>query len=86
MSARDADPSRINRLAKELGPRGLAGARRLASMASALGLPLALKPHRTKEQPTLQLDPRGPEIAWVDNFYGVAWDRPVDELRAVIEN
>jgi predicted transcriptional regulator of viral defense system len=64
MGARDADPARINRLAKQLGP----------------------KPYRTKEQPTLQLDPRDPEIAWVDNFYGVAWDMSVDELRAVIEN
>jgi len=81
-----ADPQRISRLAKELGHRGLAGERRLASLAQALELPLHLNPDVGPRQPVIYLDPRDEHNAWSDNVSRVKWNVSIDELRSVIDN
>ena len=86
MGARDADPKRINRLAKKFGPRGLTAERRLVSLASVLSLPLTLHPLVSKKQSIIRLDPRTSRAEWVDRTFGVAWTISPDELRAVVEN
>jgi predicted transcriptional regulator of viral defense system len=84
--AMEAKPTCVKRLSKAFGARGLAAERRLASLAGALDLPLALAPKVGKRQPIIRLDPRDDEVAWTDARYRVAWNRSVDELRASIEN
>ena len=84
--APEANPGRIKRLSKAFGARGLAAERRLASLATSLDLPLALNPQVHKRQPVVRLDPRDADIVWTDERYRVAWDRDVDELRAIVDN
>lgn len=84
--ASQAKPTHIKRLSKAFGARGLAAERRLASLAGALDLPLALAPKVGKRQPIIRLEPRDDQVAWTDARYRVAWNRSVDELRAIIEN
>jgi predicted transcriptional regulator of viral defense system len=84
--AREAKPTCVKRLSKAFGARGLAAERRLASLAGALDLPLALAPKVGKRQPIIRLEPRDDQVAWTDARYRVAWNRSVDELRAIIEN
>ena len=85
-AAREADANRIVTLAKGFGGRGSAAERRLASLAHALDLPLALNPEVGKSHPVIRLDPRDPREVWIDSTFKVAWSIPVDELRAVIGN
>jgi predicted transcriptional regulator of viral defense system len=82
----DADPARIERLANAFGTRGRAAERRLASMATALHLPLPLTPAVGKRQQVIRLDPRDDRVAWTDARFRVAWNTTVDELQAIIEN
>lgn len=84
--SRIANPDRINQLAIVFGPRGLAAQRRLASLAGVLELPLALNSQPQTEQRMIRLDPRDEQTAWIDKAFRVAWNTPVEELRAVIEN
>lgn len=84
--AREANPERIAQLANDFDARGFAAERRLASLAHALEMPLALRPTVTKEQPTVRLDPRDDRMVWVDKTFNVVWNVSVEELRAVIEN
>lgn len=84
--ALEADPARIRRLSKAFDARGLAAERRLASQATALDLPLALNPQVGKRQPVIRLDPRDSDIVWTDERYRVAWNRSVNELRAIVNN
>jgi predicted transcriptional regulator of viral defense system len=84
--SRDIDPTRITQLARVFGGRGQAAARRLASLAHALDLPLALEPTVTARQPMICLDPRDDRDAWTDTRYRVIWNTTVDELRAVVGN
>ncbi|MDA8265936.1 MAG: hypothetical protein M0T79_11460 [Actinomycetota bacterium] len=84
--ASDANPARIKRLSKAFGARGLAAERRLASLATALDLPLALNPQVGKRQPVIRLDPRDCDVVWTDGKYRVAWNRSMDELRAIVNN
>lgn len=84
--AGEARPTHIKRLSKAFGARGQAAERRLASLAGALELPLALQPKVGKRQPIIRLDPRDDEVQWTDARYRVAWSRNVDELRAVTQN
>jgi predicted transcriptional regulator of viral defense system len=79
-----ADAARISRLAEAFGPRGHAAERRLASLAGALNLPLALDPSVERRRPIIRLDPRDDPVEWVDETYRVAWNVTVDELRAVV--
>jgi predicted transcriptional regulator of viral defense system len=81
-----ADPQRISQLARELGHRGLAGERRLASLAHALDLPLHLNPEVGPRQPVIHLDPRDERSAWSDSVFRVKWNVSIDELRSVIDN
>jgi len=84
--AREADPDRISQLAKQLGPRGLAGERRLATLAHALDLPLGLQREVGRRQPIIHLDPRDERAVWIDDTFRVVWNVSIDELRAVIDN
>lgn len=84
--ARDADPKRIQRLVKAFGARGAAAERRLASLAHALDLPLALDPAAGKRQPVIRLDGRDDHIEWTDGRFRVAWNTSIDELQAVVGN
>jgi hypothetical protein len=83
--ANDADPARIERLALSFGARGAAAARRLASLAGALDLPLSLEPRRFPRQSTIRLDPREERIEWCDDRYRVAWNTSVDSLRSIVK-
>jgi len=82
----DADPARIERLAKAFGTRGRAAERRLASMTAALHLPLTLTPDVGKRQPVIRLDPRDARVSWTDARFRVAWNATIDELQAVVGN
>jgi predicted transcriptional regulator of viral defense system len=84
--AREANSERITQLAKDFDARGLAAERRLASLARALEIPLAVNPTVKREQPTVRLDPRAEQTVWVDKTFNVAWNVSIEELRAVIEN
>lgn len=84
--SRDADPVRIARLARAFGARGHAAERRLASIATALQLPLILTPEVGKSQHMIRLDPRDDRVAWTDTRFRVAWNTTVDELHAVVGN
>lgn len=84
--SRDANPLRITRLAKDFGARGHAAERRLASVATALHLPLTLTPEVNKRQHVIRLDPRDGRVAWTDTRFRVAWNTTVDELHAVVGN
>jgi predicted transcriptional regulator of viral defense system len=85
-SATDVDSHRIAPLARVFGPRGLAGERRLASLARALDLSLDLAPSVGSRQKIIRLDPSNEQVAWIDDAFRVAWNVTADELRAVIEN
>jgi predicted transcriptional regulator of viral defense system len=82
----DADSVRIARLARAFGARGRAAERRLASLAAALHLPLALSPEVGKRQPFIRLDPRDKRVAWTDKRFRVAWNMTIDELLAGVGN
>jgi predicted transcriptional regulator of viral defense system len=82
----EADPSRIARLAKAFGARGLAAERRLASLSTALSLGLALEPQFPPRRPIIRLDPRDSRVEWIDDVFRVAWNMSPDELAAVIGN
>ena len=82
----DADPARITRLANAFGTRGRAAERRLASIATALDLPLRLTPKVGQRQRVIRLDPRDDRVAWIDTRFRVAWNTTIDELQAVIGN
>jgi predicted transcriptional regulator of viral defense system len=84
--APDVSPTRLIRLARAFGARGLAAERRLASLARALELPLALDPQVDRRQPVIRLDPRHDRIEWIDDTLRVAWNTTIDELQAVVEN
>ncbi len=84
--ARNADARRMATLAKSFGGRGSAAVRRLASLAHALDLPLALNPEVGKSQSMIRLDPCDRRDVWVDSALKVAWSVSVEELRAVIGN
>jgi predicted transcriptional regulator of viral defense system len=84
--ARSADANRITTLATSFGGRGSAAVRRLASLAHALDLPLALDLKPSSSQPMIRLDPRDPTDVWVDPTLKVAWSVSVEELRAVTGN
>jgi predicted transcriptional regulator of viral defense system len=84
--APEADPARLDRLARAFGPRGLAAERRVASLAAALGLPLRLEPKVDPRQPVIRLDSGDDHVEWVDAAFRVAWNTTPDELRAVIGN
>ena len=84
--SRDADSRRIERLAKDFGARGLAAERRLASMATALHLPLTLTPEVSTRQQVIRLDPRDDRVVWTDARFRVAWNTTIDELQAVVGN
>jgi len=84
--ASEANPERIKRLSKAFAARGLAAERRLASLATSLALPLELSPQVHKRQPVVRLDPRDADVIWTDERYRVAWNRDVDELRAIVSN
>jgi predicted transcriptional regulator of viral defense system len=82
----DAEPKRIARLAVAFGARGRAAERRLASLATALDLPLGSHPLVARRQSPIRLDPRETEVVWTDDRFKVGWNTTVDELRAVIGN
>jgi len=84
--SQDSDSVRIARLAKNFGARGLAAERRLASIATALQLPLTLAPEVGKQQQVIRLDPQDDRVAWTDARFRVAWNTTIDELQAVIGN
>jgi predicted transcriptional regulator of viral defense system len=84
--SREAHADRITRLAHTFGPRGFAAERRLASLARALDLPLALNPQVDRRRPVIRLDPREDRVEWIDETLRVAWNRTVEEVRAVVEN
>ena len=84
--APEVDPTRLALLAEAFGARGFAAERRLASLARALALPLALEPHVDPRQPIIRLDPRTDRVEWIDDTLRVAWSTTVNELRAVVEN
>jgi predicted transcriptional regulator of viral defense system len=84
--SREANPDHIRQLAIAFGPRGFAAERRLASLAKALELPLTLNPRPRAYHRRIRLDPRDEQTVWIDEAFSVAWNIPVDELRAVIEN
>ena len=84
--APDADSVRITRLATAFGTRGRAAERRLASLATALHLPLNLTPDVGKRQHVVRLDPRDDRVAWTDARFRVAWNTSVDELQAIVGN
>ena len=84
--SRDADSVRIAHLAKNFGARGVAAERRLASIATALHLPLTLAPAVSKRQQVIRLDPRDDRVAWTDSRFRVAWNMTIDELQAVVGN
>jgi len=82
--SRYADPKRITHLVRTFGGRGRAAERRLASLALALDLPLALDPAVGKRQPMIRLDPRDDRATWTDSRYRVAWNTTVDEVRSIV--
>lgn len=82
----EADATRISRLAEAFGARGHAAERRLASLARALNLPLALETAVGRRRPIIRLDSRDDRVEWVDKTYRVAWNVTVDEVRAVVGN
>jgi len=82
----DADSVRISQLARNFGARGLAAERRLASIATALQLPLTLTPEVSKQHQVIRLDPRDDRVAWTDTRFRVAWNTTIDELQAVVGN
>jgi predicted transcriptional regulator of viral defense system len=84
--SRDADRERITRLATAFGARGRAAERRIASLAHALDLPLSLDPAVDRGQPVIRLDPRDDRVEWTDRRFRVAWNTPIDELRAIVGN
>ncbi len=84
--ASNADATRITGLGEAFGARGSAALRRLASIATALDLPLHLDPNVGKRQPIIRLDPRDHTVEWTDDKYRVSWNRTVGELRAIVEN
>jgi predicted transcriptional regulator of viral defense system len=84
--AREVHPDRLSRLARAFGARGFAAERRLASLTRALELPLTLNTQVDRRQPIIRLDPREDRIEWIDATLRVAWNRTVDEVRAVVEN
>jgi predicted transcriptional regulator of viral defense system len=83
-AVREVDPVAIAVLAEKFGPRGLAGERRLASLASNLNLPLEMR-STAAERPIIRLDPRDEESVWIDRAANVAWPISTDELLAVVE-
>jgi hypothetical protein len=84
--SRDADSVRIAQLANDFGARGLAAERRLASITTALQLPLILTPKVSKQQQVIRLDPRDDRVAWTDPRFRVAWNTTIEELQAVVGN
>jgi predicted transcriptional regulator of viral defense system len=84
--ASEVDARRITKLAKDFGARGSAAERRLASLASALKLPLTLNPVVDKQQKIIRLDPRDQGDSWIDPVFKVAWSTPVKEIQAVTGN
>jgi predicted transcriptional regulator of viral defense system len=84
--SRDADSARIAHLTKHFGARGRAAERRLASLATALHLPLTLTPEVGKRQQMVRLDPRDDRVVWMDSRFRVAWNVTIDELQAVVGN
>jgi predicted transcriptional regulator of viral defense system len=82
----DANSELIHQLAKAFGGRGLAAERRLASLATALELPLVLKAEPYSPQRKIRLDPRDEQTVWIDPAFEVAWNIPLNELRAEVEN
>ena len=81
-----ADSSKIKDLGLAFRSRGVAGLRRLASLATALELPLDLGLVTQNQQPIIRLDPRDETTQWVDEKYRVSWNRTIDEIRAVVGN
>jgi predicted transcriptional regulator of viral defense system len=79
-------PRRLAPLVAALGPRGAAAERRIASLAHALDLPLALDPRVGADRPVIRLDPDDDHVEWVDARYRVAWNVTVKELRNVVES
>lgn len=84
--AHEAEPKRITRLAAAFGARGRAAERRLASLATALDLPLGLDPVVESRQSRIRLDPRETNVTWTDDRFRVDWYTAAEELRAVIGN
>lgn len=84
--SRNADAARIARLAQVFGPRGRAAERRLASISTALQLPLNLAPEVNSWQQIIRLDPRDDHVAWTDTKFRVDWNTTIDELQAVVWN
>jgi predicted transcriptional regulator of viral defense system len=84
--APEVDSTRLARLARAFGPRGLAAERRVASISVALALPLDIKPKVTSRKPVIRLDPRDDRVEWIDETFRVAWNLTVDELRSVVAN
>lgn len=82
----EADSARITELARAFGMRGRVAERRLASLATALHLPLEIIPDVGKRQPVVRLDPRDYRVAWTDTRFRVAWNTTIDELQAVVGN
>jgi predicted transcriptional regulator of viral defense system len=83
-AARNVDPKVIADLADGFGARGLAAERRLASLATALHLPVAIRTAST-DRPVIRLDPRDEHQEWVDRTVNVGWNISIDELLAVVE-
>lgn len=83
-AAGEANPAKITEIASELGGRGPAAVRRLASLARALELPLQLEPEVGNRKPVVRLDPGDDHVDWIDPVFRVAWNTTEDELRSVV--
>jgi predicted transcriptional regulator of viral defense system len=79
-----ADPAKLLQIADAFGGRGFAAARRIASLAHVLELPLALTPLVGSRQPAIRLDPGDEHHEWTDPKFRVTWNVSADELRAVV--
>lgn len=80
----DANPAKLLRIADGFGGRGFAAARRIASLAHVLELPLPLVPLVGPRQPVIRLDPADEHREWMDHKFRVTWNVSADELRAVV--
>jgi predicted transcriptional regulator of viral defense system len=80
----DANPVKLLQIADAFGGRGFAAARRIASLAHVLQLPLPLAPLVGSRQPAIRLDPGDEHREWTDHKFRVTWNLSADELRAVI--
>jgi predicted transcriptional regulator of viral defense system len=82
--AADADPAKLTQFADAFGPRGHAAARRIASLAYVLELPLRLAPPVGPKQPIIRLDPGDDHREWTEPKFRVTWNLTAAELRAVV--